>query len=241
MTVSVVIPAHNEENYIGSCLDSIEKAGKASNAKIEIIVVLNRCTDRTEEIAKKYNSQTVVDNSLNLSKIRNAGLYAAQSDVLVTLDADSIMSEDAFIEIVAALNSGKCIGGGSSIKFDRYSPGLFITDCIKNIICYITGLSGGMFWFLKKDFDAVHGFDEKMFVLEDVDFARRLRTHGKQIGKKFIKLPRAYITTSSRKFDRFGDWTFLRLIFLEHARLRKSIKGCDNEFSLKYWYGFNDK
>ena len=53
--ISIVIPAHNEEKYIGKCLESILKASKSFENQVEIIVVLNRCTDRTEEIAKSYN------------------------------------------------------------------------------------------------------------------------------------------------------------------------------------------
>ncbi|AIE80162.1 Glycosyltransferase [Bacillus cereus] len=49
---SIIIPAHNEEKYIRKCLDSIAKASEAYKEQTEVIVVLNRCTDQTEEIAK---------------------------------------------------------------------------------------------------------------------------------------------------------------------------------------------
>ena len=52
---SVVIPAHNEEKYLGRCLDSIMAASASYKDQVEVIVVLNRCTDRTEEIAALYN------------------------------------------------------------------------------------------------------------------------------------------------------------------------------------------
>ena len=58
-TFSVVIPAHNEEQYIGKCLEAVEAAAKAVlPCTTEIIVVTNRCTDRTDEIARKcgFNS-----------------------------------------------------------------------------------------------------------------------------------------------------------------------------------------
>lgn len=42
--ISVVIPAHNEEKYIGKCLESIIEASKLLKDQVEIIVVLNRCT-----------------------------------------------------------------------------------------------------------------------------------------------------------------------------------------------------
>lgn len=59
MKFSIIIPAHNEEKYIRKCLDSIAKASEAYKEQTEVIVVLNRCTDKTEEIAKSYNCVTL--------------------------------------------------------------------------------------------------------------------------------------------------------------------------------------
>ncbi len=39
---SIVIPAHNEEQYIGKCIESILKASKPFENQVEIIVILNR-------------------------------------------------------------------------------------------------------------------------------------------------------------------------------------------------------
>lgn len=56
---SIIIPAHNEENYIGGCLESIAKAAQPYKDQVEVIVVLNRCTDKTKEIAQFYNCVTL--------------------------------------------------------------------------------------------------------------------------------------------------------------------------------------
>ncbi|EKS8366856.1 glycosyltransferase, partial [Bacillus cereus] len=90
---SIIIPAHNEEKYIRKCLDSIAKASEAYKEQTEVIVVLNRCTDKTEEIAKSYNCVTLKNNDKNLSKIRNAGAKIANGEIIVTIDADTIMTE----------------------------------------------------------------------------------------------------------------------------------------------------
>ena len=58
---SVVIPAHNEEQYIGKCLAAVCAAAEAVYpCRTEISVVANRCTDKTAEIAEKYG-QGVID------------------------------------------------------------------------------------------------------------------------------------------------------------------------------------
>ncbi|HDR7658021.1 TPA: glycosyltransferase family 2 protein [Bacillus wiedmannii] len=56
---SVIIPTHNEEKYIRKCLDSITKVSEAYKKQTEVIVVLNRCTDKTEEIEKSYKCITL--------------------------------------------------------------------------------------------------------------------------------------------------------------------------------------
>ena len=50
-TVTVVIPAHNEEKYVARCIGSIREAAEFYGGEVEIIVVCNRCTDRTADIA----------------------------------------------------------------------------------------------------------------------------------------------------------------------------------------------
>src|SRR5437899_11686829 len=108
---SVVIPARNEERLIGRCLESIRVAAEPYPDNLEIIVVLNRCSDRTEEIAQGFGARTIREDAKNLAKIRNAGARLAVGDVLVTIDADSRMSPGSLVAINRALSSGTTIRG----------------------------------------------------------------------------------------------------------------------------------
>jgi len=124
---SIIIPAHNEEKYIRKCLDSIAKASEAYKEQTEVIVVLNRCTDKTEEIAKSYDCITLKNEDKNLSKIRNAGAEIASGEIIVTIDADTIMTESLLSNVDKYLSSGKYIGGGVNGKFERMSFGIFFS------------------------------------------------------------------------------------------------------------------
>ncbi|CAM5235223.1 Glycosyl transferase family 2 OS=Lysinibacillus sphaericus OX=1421 GN=LS41612_12195 PE=4 SV=1 [Lysinibacillus sphaericus] len=128
--ISIIIPAHNEEKYIGKCLESISKASKLLQNQVEIIVVLNRCTDKTEEIAKSYNCITVNNDDKNLSKIRNTGVERARGEIIVTIDADTQMNEHMLTKVVQNLSSGKYIGGGVTGKFERMSLGIFVSTML---------------------------------------------------------------------------------------------------------------
>lgn len=99
-TFSVVIPAHNEEKHISRCIAGIKRAAHyAAPDKAEIIVAANRCTDRTEEIAKHYGAKVIVNNKKCISAIRNSGIRAASGKIIVTIDADSVMSKYSLCEV----------------------------------------------------------------------------------------------------------------------------------------------
>ena len=207
---SIVIPARNEERLIGRCLESIRAAALPYLGEVEAIVVLNRCTDRTEEIANSFGARTIREDARNLSKIRNAGARAATGTVLVTIDADSAMTPNMLVHVDKALASGKTVGGGTFIRPDRLSVGIVATMLFLAAYLLVNPVSGGLFWCYRKDFEALGGFDERLVSGEDIEFAKRLKAYGKKVNRPFRMLLRAYIRTSCRKLDAFGDWYILR-------------------------------
>ncbi|MBR4200899.1 MAG: glycosyltransferase [Oscillospiraceae bacterium] len=235
---SVVIPAHNEEKYIGKCLKAIRDAEKqAAPSRVQIIVVANRCTDRTAEIAAEFGAEVLENNEKCIAAIRNTGAAAATGKILVTVDADTIIAPETLCEIRSRLGSGKYIGGGAMPVFDRASLGIALTtfyiffQMLPMLIKNRAMLSGAVFWCRKKDFDAVGGFDPSLVSLEDLDFAKRLKQYGAAHGKKYGTL-RAKILTSARKFDEFGDWYLLK-----NRKLTKAIfTGKDRSAADHYYY-----
>lgn len=236
--VSIIIPAHNEEKYIGKCLESISKASKLLQNQVEIIVVLNRCTDKTEEIAKSYNCITVNNDDKNLSKIRNTGVERARGEVIVTIDADTQMNEHMLTKVVQNLSSGKYIGGGVTGKFERMSLGIFVSTMllIGPLLFKYGAISVGIFWCYKEDFKSINGFNEAMLMAEDADFAKRLKVWGKKKGKKYGTIQNGMIT-SSRKFDKHGDWVLLKRPKLILAYL----KGTDKQYADEAYYENHDR
>jgi len=241
MRISVIIPAHNEEEYIGNCLDSINKAKETFSEEVEVIVVLNRCTDKTEQIALSKNAKVIIEDSKNLSKIRNAGVRASTGEIIATIDADSEMSSNVFFEIDKALTSGKYIGGGIKIKPERYSLGIFLTYTFVDVAFFLTRMSAGLFWLRRKDFEIVGGFNENLSVAEDLDFVKRLKIQGKKRGFKYGRLPNSHIITSCRKFDKFGDWHAIKIMLFESKKLRDAYNNKNSEYADAYFYDFNSK
>ena len=238
-TFSVVIPAHNEEKYIGKCLEAIGKAAeKARPLETEVIVAANRCTDGTAEIARQHGAAVLPNEDRSISAIRNMGVRAASGEIIVTIDADSCMTEGSLLEIKQMLESGKFVGGGTVSKFDRMSIGIAFSAMYvaANIIPVMAknkaALTGGMFWLYKRDFEAIGGFDERYVSVEDLDFAARLNKLGVSRNQKYGTLKKSRIITSSRKFDEFGDWYLIK-----NRQLTKRIfTGTDREAADEFYY-----
>ncbi len=233
MKFSVVIPAHDEAGSIGRCLDAIAKASVDFAGQVEVIVVLNLCTDSTEAIACEHGARIVRDDSRNIATIRNTGVREARGEIIVTIDADSVMSPNMLSEISAKLGTGKFIGGGVPIRMDRVSLGILLTGVL--IFSFIPpGLSLGMFWCHREDFEAIGGFNESLRIAEDVDFAKQLRARGRTMNKRYGTLWKTRITTSTRKFDRFGDWYFV----MRPRSVWLAVRGIDDGCADKLWYDF---
>jgi glycosyltransferase involved in cell wall biosynthesis len=236
---SVVIPAHNEAQYIGKCLQAIGIAARAvAPDAVETIVVANRCTDKTREIAEELGARVLVNDDKCIAAIRNTGVRAAAGEIVVTVDADSRMGKEALKEIKEKLESGKYVGGGSKFKFDRVTFGMTCSalyvglNLLPTMVKNGGFLSGAMFWCRKEDFDAIGGFDESLISLEDMDFAARLKKLGKQRKQKYGTLKRSPLVTSSRKFDEFGDWYLIK-----NRKLTKRIfTGKDRAAADQFYY-----
>src|SRR5262249_4514389 len=146
------IPARNEESFIRGCLESIATAAENFDGEVEVIVALNRCTDKTEEIARCYGAAIVNEDSKNLARIRNRGVEAATGDVIVTIDADSRMTPNMLLEISRRLATGKCIGGGVTILPERVSLGILVSALLMLPYGIVHRISAGLFWCYRADF-----------------------------------------------------------------------------------------
>lgn len=231
--ISVIIPAHNEEAFIGACIASVKTAAANVTQRVEIIVCINRCTDNTEAIVKGLGVIVVEETEANVAKVRNRGMAAATGDIIVTLDADSTLSENYLKEVERLMQTGRYIGGA----------GLMITDKL-NLASIILGLilvfpalmlmrfSGGMFWISRKAYTATGGFDEQYLTGEDFAFWRTLRHLARTEHQHFGMITRAYIRTSARKMDEFGPW-----FMLTHPHwFYYAIKGNNKDFAERYLY-----
>jgi|688.fasta_scaffold171320_2 glycosyltransferase involved in cell wall biosynthesis len=249
---SVVIPARNEERELPRCLSAINSAWEffkkqrdietkvphefcdQENFVLEVIVVLNRCTDTTEDIARKAGCTIVHNDEKNLASIRNTGVRASHSPFVITVDADSRMSENTFYNVHTLLASNAYVGGGVLILPERWSLGIFCTGLMLLPIALWYRISAGLFFFRRDAFDAIGGFNELLPSVEDIAFAKALKRHGRTINQKYANLLFTHIITSTRKFDRLGDWYFV----LHPIMTFNLLKASDADAANRIWYDF---
>ena len=208
-TFSLCIPAYNEAALLPRLLDSIDVARgryRGDSAAIEIVVGNNCSTDATAEIAQARGCTVAHVEKRAIAAARNGAARAARGSILCFIDADSIVHPETFNEIEALMQTGRCAVGATGVKMERMSPGIALTWCFMIPMTRIAGVDTGVVFCRREDFDAIGGYREQMMVAEDVDWMWRLKRHGRKRGARFMRTPTARAITSTRKFDRHGDW-----------------------------------
>jgi glycosyltransferase involved in cell wall biosynthesis len=229
MKLSFVIPAHNEENYIGDCLKSIleqknelaasapEELRRADACEVEIIVVDNASTDRTAAAIQKFPEVKLVNEPVKgIVHARRAGFLVSTGDLIANVDSDSRLTPGWIRKVCEGFSGDKKLVAlsGPFIYYDL-PPKMatpvrifyYLTFCsyIMNRFILRTGsfLQGGNFVVRRDALQKIGGYDTSIeFYGEDADMARRLYKVGRV--KFTFKLP---MYSSGRRLAKEGAWT----------------------------------
>jgi glycosyltransferase involved in cell wall biosynthesis len=227
--ISFIVPAHNEELLIRSCLWSINDAARECGVEHELIVVDDASTDRTAHIAREQQARVVTVNKRQIAAVRNAGAREARGDLFVFVDADTWINPDVLRDILSAVGAG-AIGGGCLFRFDGRLPlWARLTYPIAIALFRLFQLVGGCCLFsTRAAFEAIGGFSELHFAAEEWFFRTALRRRG-----KFV-IPAACCVTSGRKLRTYSAFEIVSTL------LRISLRGTKSYQSrglLDVWYG----
>jgi len=236
MIVSIVIPAFNEAKYLPNTLEAIKNASRVFESAgwgSEIVLCDNNSTDATAEIARTYGVRVVFEPFNQISASRNAAARVAKGDWLVFVDADTQVSSELFRDMMRAIVSGNCIGGGAPVRFDS-GPWLACqTVHIWNTLAKIMGWAAGSFLFCKANaFRKIDGFNTDLFAAEEVEYCERLNRFGEKTAKRLIML-RPSVVTSGRKVKAL--FTTKNLAHGVEA-LFTAGEALKNKNNCEYWY-----
>ncbi len=227
--ISFVVPAFNEEQMLGRTVSALNAAAHALGERFEVVVADDASTDRTAEIARQHGARVVSVNHRQIAATRNSGAKAAAGELLIFVDADTVVTEAAVRAAVAAMRQGAA-GGGCATRFDGRIPVYARVLLATAIPLYrLMGFAAGCFLFCTRSaFLATGGFDETMFGAEEVAMSRSLARQG-----RFVVL-REHVTTSGRKLRSYSARELLgvlaRLTFTGPNSVRRR-EGLD------MWYG----
>ncbi len=233
---SLVIPAYNEERYLPGLLDSVAVARGRYPGAVEVIVADNLSTDRSADIARDRDCRVVHVGKRLIAAARNGGASAATGDILCFVDADSHVHPDVF-QAIADVMTEKVVGGSTGVKMERMSLGIGITYALMVPWVWLTGMDTGLVFCRREDFERIGGYREDRLYSEDVHFMVALRKLGRSRRPKqrLVRVRNAKTITSTRKFDRYGDWHYFWVVFRGFFGMFRPTKRSD-EFARKYWY-----
>ena len=209
-SISVIIPAHNEEAYLSRVLAALHRQTYPAR---EIVVVANGCTDATADVARRRCHRLVVLSQKSLCIARNLGARTATAELLVFLDADTVLERDA-LRLIVEKFSERDAAGTLKGRPDNRRAVYRLLYFLKNVSHGWLARNGssGVIICWKKDFVRVGGFDERLEIRENSELIRRL----KRIGC-YRYISDATATTSMRRYERRGSgrvvWQWTRLWF----------------------------
>lgn len=207
MKISIVIPAHNEEKYIGACLSSILNEGLG--AFEEIIVVNNLSTDGTANIVKKFDGVLLIsETQKGPNKARQRGLEKASGDLVAYIDADTEVNKEWFASVEKEFAKNPdlvCLSGPlfyNGLTSAENAMVWIYWHCLAIPTYFLFGYmaTGGNCVVRRDAFLKIGGFDTDVkFYGDDTNTARRLS----KIGKVKFKTS-FFVLTSSRRFKGQG-------------------------------------
>ena len=234
--ISIIIPALNEQEFIGATLGAVERHSR-SGIVAEIILIDSGSVDDTVRIAQGSELCNVYEHpELKGAKyaVLNQGAVYATGDVLLFLDADTLLPEGFDVAIRQVIDRGY-VGGAFEFSLDGKGLSLRFIELV-NRIRYRLGQRyyGDQAVFCsRKAFDEVGGYPP-LGILESAHFCARLLRLGK------LRLIKQKIITSSRRFEqhRLGPlWVLAadtRVFLLDKFGFK------NKRFAEEYWK-FNDK
>ena len=229
--ISIIIPAFNEERYLPKLLQCI----KAQTYKdYEIIVANADSKDKTRQVAKKYGCRIVRGGLPAVG--RNSGAKAAKGDILLFLDADSLIERDFIGNALDEMNKNKLDVAGSYLYpstdnlIDKIFLGVFNAWIFMTQYFYPNACGTGILckkWVHKK----INGFDETIKLSEDMDYVKRAGKFG-----KFRVIKNSKIFYSMRRYSKEGRLKVGLKLFLSaiHRLLFGEIRSDVFKYDLRY-------
>lgn len=211
LSVTVVIPAWNEEDFIDATIESV----LAQDYPLKLIVVNDRSTDRTSDYAKDHIDVHVIDveeKAGSKSQALNAAIPYIDTDIFVCVDADTELDPGSLGKLMKAFNNPEVqVASGFVVsKHDdtfwqlarrgEYIVGQSITKSAQENLNAVL-VASGCFFAIRTDLLRKHGFNDRTMA-EDMDLTWTAVEEGGDVA--FVQDAYCYVTDPDiwRLYDR---------------------------------------
>ena len=222
-TLSILIPAYNEQEFIGPCLDPLvemQKNYREQNIIIEIIVCDNNSTDSTSSIVTSYSPHVILvhETAKGAHAARQKAFEASTGEIIATLDADCVINSDWIDRALNHFENKNVVSVAGLCEFSNdYSSAWTITWLQRYVIppihIFTTKIlkKGGIMlagnaWYRRSILEKIGGFDSSFEFYGD-DAHTALTIAKTKDPKEIMVYDRNLIVkTSSRRWQHTGYW-----------------------------------
>lgn len=228
MKLSIIIPTYNEADNILKTLQGLHE--RASENPFEILII--DCGSSDETLASIHYPEVISVSNPRLAGKKYSslrlGAKLAQGNVLLFLDADTLVPQDYDAAIAEALKDQKVVGGAFEFSFDKLSFSLYCIAFINRIRYRVRKrFYGDQGIFVRKRVYEEAGGWPARTLLEAAYLCKNLQKFGK------MRLLRRSVITSSRRFTEGGIWR----VFKHDMKIwLMDLLGMDVEkYGAEYW------
>lgn len=222
-TLSILIPAYNEQEFIGPCLDPLvqmQKRYREQNIIIEIIVCDNNSTDNTSSVIASYSPSVILvhETAKGAHAARQKAFEASTGEIIATLDADCVINPDWIDRALHHFENPHIVSVAGLCEFSNdYSSAWAVTGAqrylfppLHNLTTKIIKMGGMMLagnsWFRRSILEKIGGFDGSFeFYGDDAHTALEISKH-KDKDEVMIYDKNLTVQTSSRRYQIAGYW-----------------------------------
>lgn len=188
-TVSIVIPAFNEEELLPRCLVALMPQARMIGA--EVIVIDNNSTDRTATIARQAGAKVIHESQAGYVYAMQRGLREATGEIVAFTDADSVVAEDWLQTIITTFaNESQTVAITGHVRFE----GLRVISSLRWFYRHL--ILGSNMAVRRRVGLAAGGFNDQYNLASDIAFGWALAKHG-----TIRYIPQLRISTSGRRFQ----------------------------------------
>lgn len=236
-SLSIVIPALNEEHYLPKLLSSLDRQEFAGD--LQVVVVDGKSNDRTVDVASNFKDRldlTVISSERGIGRQRNAGAEIAKHQHLLFLDADVIVPRNMLNRFAAKINPKDRIVDTvvlvpHPLKFFDTVGGLYGNLVLGAINMIEPAMTGAFLLTTKDNHSKVGGFAEGAIIGEDLDYVLRSARDGAKTHKHMSH----YVFSSTRRGDHMGRAQFMLSWVKAYLYVRRNGPIYDN-----FYYPYGD-